>query len=412
MVADLKYVQPKCSMKIPLRSVMIDSNISNGLRELFHTSKKKKIPGDLLFSIARDRSLNQDSDLIVEKNLLQVLKQFVQEGVIKLPSVKGKKWNTATKLPQYVSLINTAEDIRRKRNKQTRDDILNNTSWEPVKMIPIIHGPSCPTTLEDCRKAKKVNSYLINRPSDQLKIPARERALRIFGDEKALDKVKNQGLFSGNISLEDLDCFYCPEPIPFHPLSPDIQKTQGKALLFVENANTYESCRQANQITQTFAAIVYGKGFKVTSKPEKVDGIVEIEEQLDSWGLLYFGDLDPAGLAIPRIINKFRKQAKLALLCPAIPLYRALMSKGYCVPYQKTIQTKYHDKEWAIQWLGKELAISYLEQVAHFRWPQEGLSQRDLETIFMEHSGGRIPIVPTPSYNPLISLSQHTIDAK
>ncbi len=370
---------------------MIDSGITKGLNELFHTSTKKRIPGDLLFSTARDRSLSQDSDLSVEKKLLRILKQFAQEEVIQLPSAKGEKWDTATKLPKYVTLINTAEDIRRKRNKQEKDDILNNTSWEPVKMIPIIHGSSCPTILEACRKAKKVNSYLINRPADQPMIPARERALRIFGDEKALDDVKIQGLFSGNISLEDLDCFYCPEPIPFHPLSLDVQKTRGKALLFVENANTYESCRQANQITQTFAAIVYGKGFKAATKPEKVDGIVEIEVQLESRGMWYFGDLDPAGLAIPRTINKFRKQAKLSLLHPAIPLYRALIDKGYYVPYQKTTQRKYHDKEWAIQWLGKELAISYLEKVEDFRWPQEGLSQRDLENIFMENSG-----IPTP----------------
>lgn len=33
--------------------------------------------------------------------------------------------------------------------------------------------------------------------------------------------------------------------------------------------------------------------------------IVEIEVQLESRGMWYFGDLDPAGLAIPRTINKF-----------------------------------------------------------------------------------------------------------
>ncbi|SMC55794.1 hypothetical protein SAMN02746065_104129 [Desulfocicer vacuolatum DSM 3385] len=372
---------------------MIDSGITKGLNELFHTSKRKKIPADLLFSTARDRSLNQDSDLAVEKKLLQILEQFAREGVIKLPAAKGKKWDVKTKLPHHVTLVNTAEDIRKKRNKQERDDILNSTSWEPEKMIPIIHGDCCPMTLDDCKKAQKVNSYLINRPLDQPMIPARERALRIFGDEKALDKVKDQGLFSGSISLKDLDCFYCPEPIPFYPLSPDVQNTRGKALLFVENANTYESCRRANQITQTFAAIVYGKGFKAATKPEKMDGIVEIEAQLESQGLWYFGDLDPAGLAIPRTINKFRKQAKLPLIQPAIPLYRVLMAKGYFVPYRKTSQKKFHDEEWAIQWLGKELALSYLEKVEQFRWPQEGLSQRDLEIIFMEYSGIPMPKV-------------------
>ena len=366
---------------------MIESNTRNALKTIFDTSKTKRISGDLLFQSAKTESLRGDSDLAIEKKLLQILKQFAAEGIITLPSEKGKKWDFKTQLPMHVTLVKTAKEEQKRKDKQEKEDILNNTSWEPGKMIPIIHSQACPNTLIDCRKAKAVNDYLLKRPARQPIIPARERALRIFGDEKALDGVHKKGLFSGKISLKDLDCFYCPEPIPYHPLSPNVQKTRGKALLFVENANTYESCRQANQITQTFAAIIYGKGFKAATKPEKVDGIVEIEVQLESRGMWYFGDLDPAGLAIPRIINKFRKQAKLSLLYPAIPLYRALMAKGYCVPYQKTIQQKYHDKEWVIQWLGKELAISYLEKVGQFRWPQEGLSQRDLEIIFMEHSG-------------------------
>ncbi len=106
---------------------MIDSGITKGLNELFHTSTGKRIPADLLFSTARDRSLSQDSDLAVEKKLLKILEQFAQGEVIKLPSAKGKKWDTKSNLPHYVTLINTAEDIRRKRNKHSNSNY--ETQW-------------------------------------------------------------------------------------------------------------------------------------------------------------------------------------------------------------------------------------------------------------------------------------------
>ncbi len=64
------------------KATIIDLNVIKGLKEFFHTSTKKKILGDLLFSIARDWSLIQDSDLPLEKKLLRILKQFVQEEVI------------------------------------------------------------------------------------------------------------------------------------------------------------------------------------------------------------------------------------------------------------------------------------------------------------------------------------------
>jgi len=364
---------------------MIESNIRNALKIIFDTSKTKRIPEYLLFQSAKKESLRDDSDLTIEKKLLQILKQFAAEGIIKLPSEKGKKWNFKTQLPMEITLVKTAEEEKKRKDKQQKEAIINNTSWEPGKMIPIIHSRACPNKLIDCRKAKAVNDYLLKRSANQPMIPARERALRIFRDEKALDNVHKTGLFSGSISLEDLDCFYCPEPIPFHPLSLDVKKTKGKPLLLVENANTYQSCRLANENTQTFAALVYGKGARATCKTQVVEGIPDIEKQLQSCGIWYFGDLDPTGLAIPGTINEFRKQANLTLLQAAIPLYRALIVKGYSVPYQKTSQPKFHDKDWAIQWLGEDLAELYLERVECVRWPQEGLSQQDLELVFMKN---------------------------
>ncbi len=362
---------------------MINAKIRKALDGIFSGSKRKKIGMDLLFKAAKANALNQDSDMAVEKKLLHILKQLAAEERIKLPSEKGKGWDYKTKLPLYVTLINLEREAVKNANREEIEEILTRTSWEPKTMIPIVHSRSCLKTVEDYRKAVAVNAYLIKKPADQPMVPVRERALRIFGDEKALDSCAKKGLFAGRISLEQLDCFYCPEPLPYHPLSMDVGETKGKPLLVVENSTTYRSCWRANEKSHTFAAVIYGKGFKQTNTVQAVDGLLEIEGQLSSRGIWYFGDLDPAGLDIPKKINVSREQADLSLLKSAIPLYRELIRKGRAVPYHKS-QQRYHNKEWALQWLGKELALAYLDQADRVRWPQEGLGERDLIPIFSE----------------------------
>ncbi|MBI9087894.1 MAG: hypothetical protein JEZ12_01600 [Desulfobacterium sp.] len=369
---------------------MITVKIRKALEAMFSGSKNKKIDKGLLFDTAREHALNQDSDMAVQKILLKILEQLDEEGEIKLPSKKGKGWDRNTGLPHYVTLIHGAKAAQKKANREEIQGIRNTTSWEPETMWPIVENRSGLKTVADYRKAAAVNEYLKNRPTDPSRVPARERALRIFKDEKALDKCAKKGLFAGRISLEDLDCFYCPEPLPYHPLSMDVGETMGKPLLVVENSTTYRSCWQANKSTKTFAGVIYGKGFKQTNPVQAVEGLLEIEDQLGAQGIWYFGDLDPAGLDIPKKINVSREQANLSLLKPAIPLYRELIRKGQAVPYQKS-QQRYHNREWALQWLGAALAQPYLDQVACVRWPQEGLGEVALVPIFRD----RFPLKKT-----------------
>lgn len=362
---------------------MINEMIRKALDESFSGSKGKKIRIAPILKALNAQALKLNYGMGVDKELLKILEELEKVGRIEFPSKNGEKWDFFTKLPEFVKRIDAEKDAEKKANREESQEIRNNTSWEPKIMIPIIHSPPGLKTVENYRKAAAVNAYLIKRPIDQLIIPARERALQIFKDEKALDKCAKEGLFSGRISLEDLDCFYCPEPLPYHPLSMDVVETMGKPLLVVENSTTYRSCWQANKSTKTFAAVIYGKGFKQTNPTQAVEGLPEIEGQLGSQGIWYFGDLDPAGLYIPKKINASREQANLSLLKSAIPLYRELIRKGQAVPYQKS-QQRYHNREWAIQWLGTELARPYLDQVACVRWPQEGLGELDMVSIFRD----------------------------
>jgi hypothetical protein len=232
-------------------------------------------------------------------------------------------------------------------------------------------------TLKELECAAAVNRYLVQRSGEIEMIPHRERALEIFGDEKALDHCIHAGLFKGRILLSDLDCFYCPEPLPFHRFSLDIGHTRGKPLLVVENANTYWSCCRANEKKQQFSAVVYGQGFNVCAAQRASDGLMEIKTQVGAQGLHYFGDLDPTGLAIARRIDGYRREKGLSPLLPEIRLYRALLRQNRATPYDGS-QVRDHDPEWTRQWLGEEIAETYLKHADRLRWPQEGLTARGI----------------------------------
>ena len=134
----------------------------------------------------------------------------------------------------------------------------------------------------------KVNQYLLQRLPDRVPLPHRERALEVFSDEKALDPYVRSGMFGGRITLDDLDCFYCPEPLPFRPFSMDPCETAGKPLLVVENANTYWSCCRANDTLHRYAAIVYGQGFAACAAERASDGLTEIQHQTSADGIRYY----------------------------------------------------------------------------------------------------------------------------
>jgi hypothetical protein len=354
------------------------------LKRFSQTKGRKEIQTDELLKDAKKYALHGDGDFISENRLLDILKDFSREGLIKPP--KGKKdWGSQTSLPKQITLKETPKELERKENKRKIEEIRNTTSWEFSKMNDIIFRSKAVVSLKAYKKALAVNHYLRDRNKEEPMVPSRERSLQIFGNEKTLDgsDVKVKGLFSGQITLKDLDCYYCPEPLPHESLSSDVKQTQGKPLLLVENSNTYRSCWQANAITKTFAAVVYGKGYKAAAKSMEEDGLLSIETQLESCGIWYFGDLDPDGLEIPKIINKNREKLGLSRLLAGIPFYKALMEKGFLVFYENSQKNK-HDREWALQWLGKDLAQAYLDQVDCVRWPQEGLGQRDLIPILVD----------------------------
>jgi hypothetical protein len=337
-------------------------------------SRRRRVEVETIAAALRRVGTGHLSDFEFQERLLETLTALAGEGHLRMPKARHT-WDRRTGLPQYVTAVRADEDERRQTHRQTLAALRNETAWEPTRMVAFAHTLRTRAELE---RAVHVNQYLLDRPPEPVRVPHRERALRVFGDEKALDPFVRSGLFGGRITLDDLDCFYCPEPLPFRPLSLDIRETEGKPLLVVENANTYWSCCRANETLLRYAAIVYGQGFAACAAERASDGLQEIQHQVAAAGIRYFGDLDPAGIAIPCRINHYRDERELPPLKAERRLYRTLLEKNLSVPYSRS-QKNDHEPALARRWLGRELASIYLEHAASVRWPQEGLTAMDIK---------------------------------
>ena len=179
----------------------------------------------------------------------------------------------------------------------------------------------------------QVNAWLVARsrtdPGTRLVVPHRERALEIFGDEKALDALIASRLFtSGVLSLDLLCCLWVPPQLVWRRVR------SGTVALVVENADTYRSVLAAVAVADGPVAVVaYGAGNAFTrtvaglADPELADGggrgINEIR---------YFGDLDATGLAIPQRAAAEAQRWGLPAPIPATGLYGALLTHGHRGP--------------------------------------------------------------------------------
>ena len=202
--------------------------------------------------------------------------------------------------PRWMETFGFVQDLGRDTEKRSTRD------WEPE--------------LQFCTTAKlavsfeelvRIDSFLKAGGRSRLPIPIKERSLTLFGDETRLDELyRGSSLFSPDrLTLEVLCCFVVPEPLPWvrgpKPSNP---------LIVLENVATWDSYRRWNQKTQEFGAVVYGGGDRFR------EGVLYLSTIFDEIGgarpVYYFGDLDAAGLRIPRLASE---RATAAGLPPVLP---------------------------------------------------------------------------------------------
>lgn len=136
-------------------------------------------------------------------------------------------------------------------------------------------------------------------------VPIKERSLEIFGDEKRLDTLgPDAALFRSDrypdrLPWESLAVIEVREPLAWKR-GPD--RATDQPILVLENAATWHSYDRWNARHAVFSAVVYGGGNRFR---DSVEFLAEIFRELGGprrvW---YFGDLDPAGLSIPRVASE------------------------------------------------------------------------------------------------------------
>ena len=152
-----------------------------------------------------------------------------------------------------------------------------------------------PVTSQVKERLQQLNTYLF-RQTERGKslfpgtLGHRERALLIFGDEKTLDSMPASGWKHVSLTLADMGAIRRAPPLPYeasdHPDLPAI---------IVENSDVYYRLCQINLVRTRWSLVIYGSGNKVSGQAECLSQLLESEQVTQ---LLYFGDLDVAGLKI------------------------------------------------------------------------------------------------------------------
>lgn len=237
-------------------------------------------------------------------------------------------------------------------------------SFADVAWVPALSFAVTVTRTETLEKLEAMNRFIIEqRGVLDLLIPYRERALQIFGDEKALNGIVRADQLWGRCPLSVIGA-YNPEP----PLAREDCAGAGGPLLLVENLHTYESLVRWNTRVRRYCSVAYGVGQAVLKAPEAVAQAVA---RSAATSVVYFGDLDREGIDIATgLAQRLRETAGLALQ-PERGLYELLLNVGI----EREVPNEELLTESAARWLGGGLAARVRDLFERKVWmPQEGLS--------------------------------------
>jgi len=223
--------------------------------------------------------------------------------------------------------------------------LLREFAWEPALAFLTTARVTLPLA-----ELQALNAWLARPAPAIVPVPIKERSLEIFGDEKRLDGLLNSSLFdAGRLTTAALGCFLASEPLGWKR-GPATAVEQ--PVLILENAATWHSYDQWNQVHGHFSAVVYGGGNRFR---DSVTFLSEIFRELGGpRRILYFGDLDPAGLRIPRLASHRAVAAGLPPVEPHLWSYRQLWTFQPTLPPPTEVNSEPTTLEAAdLAWLGE-----------------------------------------------------------
>jgi hypothetical protein len=193
---------------------------------------------------------------------------------------------------------------------------------------------------------KRLDEYIQAKFSRAIQLPIKERSIQIFGDEKRLDELYRGSLLfkEGHLDLDDLDCYLVPEPLAWIR-----GKRPNGPIVVLENAATWDSFRRWDTMSPRYSAIVYGGGDRFRECARRMDEIFEEVGGLRE--TFYFGDLDAAGLRIPRIAADIFLSLGWPRLKPDLESYSKLIALSATVPDLKRWNGLAKPAQKDIDWL-------------------------------------------------------------
>jgi hypothetical protein len=297
-------------------------------------------------------------------HLAGLIQRAAEAGAIKLPS-GSKAWDrTGVSLPAFI-VLTARQPVR-------PAIVAPNYGWHPL--LAFAANERHPRGLAE---QKIITEGLTGEPYRTLSVPIKERSLEIFGEEKRLDQLRAgpSGLFDNRLNLTDLGCRICPIPLPYEA---GPAAAHGKPILILENNDTWSSFCEWNRTASQFSAVAYAGGGNAKGLAYDETFIDELLDRHAATELLYFGDLDPAGLRIAAGAARRRVARGGVPLAPCVSLYRWLLEHGRRTPLVSRERAVIGD----LAWLPSELQIAVeLLFNANQRIPQESLGTCILSRI-------------------------------
>jgi Uncharacterized protein conserved in bacteria C-term(DUF2220) len=221
---------------------------------------------DALLEVVAQRRADPDR----RRRLLELLTVLRDNKLIEWSAARDR--SVLPELPSFV-IINAANDL------MPLTESLPVIPWRPeLEWIYDLR-----LTSAEHETLNTVNTYRRDRGPVQEPIPHRERSLQLFGDEKRLDRLVRGRLFApGRLSLELLDAYWAAPPIAWTAVGP------GGVWVVSENAASFHTLRRV--LVDKAHAVAYGGGGAFA---QSIAG-------LEGERILYVGDLDAEGLAIPQ----------------------------------------------------------------------------------------------------------------
>jgi len=320
------------------------------------SASRKRVELDVLLRIFGQVRPELAGSANARRQLREMIDILEAERRIETP--KGKRgWDHSVRpsLPQWILLVRASVESPSEKD-------FRNVPWAPELRFLAATRVSVPFS-----DLLKIQNFFADGGRTRCDVPMKERSVHIFGNEKRLDELyRGSALFGkGRLSLESLRCFPVPEPIPW---------TRGKnseaPILVLENAATWDSFRRWNETKNCFSAVIYGGGNRF------IDSVLRLREISAELGgtrsVLYFGDIDPAGLRIPQLASARAVALGLPPVEPDLWSYSCLFAQAKVSGASTSSESGDFEDDDCV-WLGPLAAQAREVFSAGKRIPQERL---------------------------------------